>query len=278
MDIQPVEQGLDTPEPVSNEQTGDVGSQNSQEGQQQDTSQNWNPQEWALQFKGQQIYPKDRQHLVNLAQKGYSYETSMEQVNQERERIARLQGEYKRYEQLDEALKTNPGFAQQLWGYINNLQNQNKDQQNQESELPPQFQQVQSELEELKSWKNQYAEQQASQAIDNELSQLASKYSQYDWQSDDGTGSLAYKVLKHAHDNNILNLNSAFRDLMFDQSQQQTKLNTLKQQKEQTQKLHREGVVQSSGASTSQPMKKSGYSSQDTYGDLAQKALASLGG
>ena len=34
----------------------------------------FSPDQWTLNYKGQTIVPKDRQHLINLAQKGHSFE------------------------------------------------------------------------------------------------------------------------------------------------------------------------------------------------------------
>ncbi len=33
----------------------------------------WNPQTWPLNYKGQQVFAKDPGHMINLAQKGWSY-------------------------------------------------------------------------------------------------------------------------------------------------------------------------------------------------------------
>lgn len=260
------------------------GTPESQEGQNdiqapaanQGAPQNWNPQEWTLNYKGQQIVPKDRQHLINLAQKGHGYEQAMEQINQERQKIAQMQGQYKRYIELDEALKQRPEFAQSLWQHVQQLQQ--PEQQDQE-ELPPQVQQLQSELEEIKTWKQQLAEQEASKAIDAEIDGLKQQYPSFDWTSDDGTGTLAFKIMKHAFENNLPSMKTAFRDIMFDQSVSKVKIDTLKKQKETQQQQFRQGVVQSSGTSTGTAAKpKTGYSRSDSYGDLVQKALTTLGG
>lgn len=270
----------DQREGSSSQDTQDQGGSDTAGQQQpQQTSQNWNPQEWALNFKGQTILPKDRTHLVNLAQKGYGYETAMEQINQERQRIAQQQGQYQRYTQLDEALKSNPEFAQKLWNFVQQQQQPGQKPADQEGELPPQVLQLQSELEEIKSWKQQQAEQAASQAIDRELQEIAQAYPQYDWRGDDGTGSLAWKIMKHAYDNNLPSMKTAFRDMMFDNAASQVKLDTLKKAKETQQAQHRQGVVQTGGASAGvSTAKKTPYSPNDSYADLASKAIQALGG
>ena len=258
-----------------------TGDQQSLQGQENTNQQpTWNGQEWALNFKGQQIIPKDRQHLVNLAQKGYSYESAMEQLNQERQKLTQQGQSYQKYSQLDEALQGNQEFARKLWDFVqqNKAGQQQQQQGEQQSELPPQVSSALSELEELKSWKQQLQEQQANQAIEKEINDLASQYPNYEWQADDGTGTLAWKIMKHAYDNGITSMKMAFRDMMFDKSATTVKMDTLKQAKETQQAQHRQGVVQSSGAPTNMPMKKSGYSPADSYNELTQKALASLGG
>lgn len=241
----------------------------------------FNPQEWALNYKGQQVMPKDRDHLVNLAQKGWSYEQAMEQINREKQEFARQQGEISRYIELDKAMKADPQFANSLYNFIREYnegggQQGEKLQQNQQDN--PEFVQLRQELEDLKSWKQQNLLERAQEQIDSELANLAQRYPNYDWQSDTGSGTLAYRLLKHAHDNNFVDLHTAFKDLMFDEVSKQTKFDTLKQQKEVQQRQAKQGVVQTGSPASVAPKKPAAYSSGDSYNDLYKKALNSFGG
>lgn len=239
----------------------------------------FNPQEWALNYKGQQVMPKDRDHLVNLAQKGWSYEQAMEQINREKQEFAKQQGEISRYIELDKAIKADPQFANSLYEFIRqyNEGGQQQQQQNQQQENP-EYVQLRQELEDLKSWKQQNLLERAQEQIDSELANLAQRYPNYDWQSDTGSGTLAYRLLKHAHDNNFVDLHTAFKDLMFDEVSKQTKFDTLKQQKEVQQRQAKQGVVQTGSPANVAPKKPAAYSSGDSYNDLYKKALNSFGG
>lgn len=253
---------------------GDAGDQGT-------SAPQFDPQQWSLNFRGQNVLPKDRDHLVNLAQKGWSYEQSMEQLNQERAKITGQQQEFARYAELDKAIKGDPQFALKLSNFIsehyNNAQNAQQGNNN-EGEYTQEYIQLKTELDSLRSWKDEQMVERAQKQIDSDLAALASKYSNFDWQTDSGEGTLAYRILKHAHDHGMTDVNAAFRDLMFDNVAEQTKFQTLKQQKEQQQRQHRQGVVQTGAPSSSGTQKPVAYNSNDSYNDLVAKALKQIGG
>ena len=78
------------------------GQQNSDAGQQQvGGDPNWNPSEWQLKFRDQTIVPKDRAHLVNLAQQGFSYSQRMQELKQREEQLNGKSQQYDQYAKLE---------------------------------------------------------------------------------------------------------------------------------------------------------------------------------
>ena len=104
------QQGNDSPGAVDTQGQGQEGTQ----GQPGTPAATWNPQEWGMTYKGQQVFPKDRQHLVNLAQQGWGYSQSMEQLKREKAEIEASKGQYSKYDALEKALTQNPQLANSI--------------------------------------------------------------------------------------------------------------------------------------------------------------------
>ena len=239
--------------------------------QQQDA---WDAAQYQLNYRGQMYQPKDKQHLISLAQQGLSYSQSMAALKQEQEQ---LKGRYGQYEQLETLFKERPElgpkFAQLLMEQQNQIQQGHPIPQNQQ--LPPELLQKISELD---NFKQTYVAEQADKQLDGEIEKLKGKYSDQSWDIPDptGKGTLTYRVLQHAYEGQFSSLESAFKDLMFESYVQSTKASTLQKAKENRQQQTRAGVVTGSRPSAPPPAQGNGYKQGDGYGDLVKKALASL--
>jgi hypothetical protein len=258
---------------------GDAGQQASPQQYSQPTPApapqgNWNPDEWGLSYRGQTIKPKDRQHLINLAQQGLSYSQSMAALKQQQEE---MQKRYQGYDQLDNLFRTNPAVAQRVAAVLQEMEQGTPQQQQQAAmQLPPEFL---NEIQELKEFKTTFVQQQADQQLDAEIAKLKGDYADEQWDAPDpnGQGTLIYRVMKHAYDNKFPNLNSAYRDLMWDHRQTAIKADALKQGVANRQAQTKAGVL--TGATPGQPSQRPQftYNKSDSYNDLVGKAVAALG-
>lgn len=253
---------------------------NNTEGQpsqpQQPQEPEFDVQQWGLKYKGQDVYPTDRNHLVNLAQKGWGYERAMEQINQERRQMQEMQTQLQTYKQLDEAMKQNPDFANYLWQQANAYTQNQTGQETLDDEQPldPRVNELQQKLSEVEQWRRQIQEKEADQQLESEINKLRQKYADQPWDVDDGNGTLMQRLLQHAYENNLSSLETAYRDYMFDHVAVNSKAKTLKQEKERRQSDHRNGVVNTtSGIPAPSNANGNGYSRGDDYDDLVNKAL-----
>ena len=246
--------------------------------QQPGTSSNWNGQEWSLKYRDQQIIPKDRQHLISLAQQGLSYSQSMEQLKRQREQMEK---EYAPFHQLQTMLQQNPALAQRMAAVLAEQQQQQPLQQPLQPQQQPQYNvppELANNVQELSQWRAQMMEQQADQALTSEIDQLKKADPSQNWDVPDDSGmTLTYKVMKGAYDGQYPSLQAAYRDLMWDQQMTASKANALKEQAAQRQAQSKAGVV--NGAPVAGvPQQSAGYRPGQSYNDLAQQATQELMG
>jgi len=256
------------------QQDGDQGQAQGQQqqSQQQQTDPNWDPKAYAMTYRGQTVYPKDRQHLINLAQQGWSYSTEMQRLNQEKQQMQEQQQRLAQYQQFDQYLKQNPHVAQaMLQAAQQNVQQPGGQQQ---PSVPPQIMQKMQTLEQTVQQQQEWYQ---DQQLDSEIKQLRSKYPNVDWDTDKGGGNLEKNLLQFALDNNLSNLDHAYRVMMFDRTQTDTKANALKQQMQQRQQQHQQGIVQGGGQAPAQSP-QSGYKPGMSYKDLTDQMKAEMAG
>jgi hypothetical protein len=130
-------------------------------------------------------------------------------------------------------------------------------------------------LEELTQWREEMINNQAKQEVEREITDLKSKYGNYDWTKDEGYGTLDKRVIKYALDRNINNLEDAFRAYMWDAHAANQKAEALRTAANNTQIKTKQGFVQN-GIPAGSPKKNMGYNPNDDYNELANKAVAEL--
>lgn len=177
--------------------------------------------EWEVPWNGQRIKANEDQ-MVKWASQGYDYSQKMNEFSRSREeaaqaeqaRAAEYEEKYGRYRQIDDYVKTNPGW----WEHVEQGWNQR-----QTYALPPEVKQaiepLVSELREVKQFHNQIQierQEQAARADDkalgDEIGSLQSKYS-VDFSARDQAGqTLEYRVLKHAQEIGAKTFRAAFLD------------------------------------------------------------------
>jgi len=245
----------------------------------------FDPQAWQLKFRDQTIVPKDRKHLVDLAQQGFSYSQRMQQLKQQEQDIQGKAQQYQQYEKLAQAFQSNPQFRDKLLAMYNESlaggtqpTEKQAEAQEQVAQLPPQLLQ---EIEDLKQWRSQYEETQIDQTVKSEIESLKSKYSREDWDVPNTGGmSLMKEIIQHNFNNPAMSMEQAYRDIMFDKQTALAKTDTqnakaegLKQAAETRKKQVKAGVV--AGKAPAAPKGgKGGVNPKASYDQLAQQAIA----
>jgi hypothetical protein len=236
----------------------------------------FDPNQWALNFKGQPVIPRDRQHLINLAQKGHSFEQRMEDLNKQQKDIEGLKSKYSQYEPLDQLFRENPQFASEIMHlrqkYEGGVQQPTGEAPAQaQSHVPPQ---VLQEIEQLKGNYQKLISENEDYKLNQEINALKSQYKDHDWDSDDGTGTLEQRLLKHAMDNKLGSIRSAYRDYFFDQYAAQAQNSAIAQNAEKQKELNKAGIVQTG---TPAPEAKSTFDHKKaSYDDIKAEALNRL--
>ena len=236
----------------------------------------FDPNHWQLNVKGQQIVPKDRQHLIDLAQKGSSFESNQAAFNQERISFQSQIQNLEQYKPMDQWINGDQAKIQALNQFITGY-GQKPAPDYIDEETAQGFSSVHAELAEMKQ-KFQTQEQreearavkEADTELNTEISDLRKTYPKYNFDLDDGTGNLERKVLQFASDNGINNLTHAFRVMMFDSSQTSAKMDALKQQTQSVQQQSKAGVV-TQGMPVGQSVKKIDFKNK-SMGTLAEEA------
>lgn len=234
----------------------------------------FDPRAWGYKYKGQEIYPKDRNHLITLAQQGHMASQRMAELNKRAQELDELQRNYDPYKQLDEVFKSNPKFAQKIWDMYQRAQ-AGEDVLGSNDGSDPVLGKVTQEIHELKSGYQRLQEEREDVALAKEIEDLKSKYSEHDWDLDDGDGSLEKRILKHALDGGFNSLESAYRDMMWDTVRTDTEASTLRKAKEQRLQEKKAGVIDKGGAQ--RPAAKPSMNIRDVnWNQIAEAAIKGL--
>ena len=226
----------------------------------------WNAKEWQLKFRDQTIVPKDKHHLVSLAQQGYSYSQRMHELKQREDQLNGKSQQYDQYAKLEAAFEKNPGFREKLmqW-YQDSLTPGTAPTATaapSQSSIPPE---LLKEIQDLKGWKAEWEKSQqeqkkekADQEIHAEVESLKSKYARDDWDTPSSNGlTLAKEVMKHAYELGGVKLETAYRDLMWDSHTKSAEITGIKKATENQAAAKKAGVVsggKSRGASPAAPV------------------------
>jgi hypothetical protein len=257
-------------------------SQDQGQQQPQPAQPQWNGQEYALNFRGRQIVPRDRNHLINLAQQGYAYETRAQELARKEQEYAQKDEQYKQFAQLEQAFESNPIFKQQLMQlYQQSMSGQLQPQQQQvegqqQVQGSPDYSPLLEKYQTLEQKLSQYEAAQADQELTKEIDTLKAKFQRNDWDMIDERGqSLTDAIMQHAYKLGGVPLETAYKDMMWEQSQQNAQAEALKNQAEQRQQQVKKGVVASPAskqvsAPTNQPVDLRSMN----YNEIAKMAMS----
>lgn len=276
------DEGATPGEQMSQKQAGRAPGQSAPgkptQGQQQSPA--WDGSQYALKFRDQQIVPKSREELINLAQRGYGYSQAMEKLNKERASLQQRAAQYQQYDQLDQMLKSNPQLAQKILQAAAEYHGQQGAQPQQGQQSPQPWQAPPELLNRINRIEQEFTKRTQTDedtALDREIQSLKAKYPSQNWDADNGEGTLERQLLQFAVENKINNLDYAYRAMMWDTQQTNVKADALKQQQQTRVANTRQGVVQSSGQAPA-PSPAPAYQAGESYQDLAAKMAAEMRG
>jgi hypothetical protein len=247
---------------------------------------------YPVKYKGTVIYPKEHKELIDWAQKGWGYSQVNERYNKLNADFQRLQEEnttkaekYKLYQEIEAQLSQDPVKRQKYIEFVSKWDQTPEAQPGANTvdiASHPAYRALLNEVNTLKESTDKFKEFQQIQQnkhydeiVSNEAKALIAKYPSYDWKSDDGDGNLLKKIFIHCKEQGISNLETGFRDYMWDTREISSRQEALKIEAEKKQQVTKAGVVQTGGASPKPPAKK-----VDTRGmshqDIAKLVLKSI--
>lgn len=237
------------------------------------TQSDFDPNQWGYKYRGQLIYPKDRNHLITLAQQGHMATQRMAEINKRAQELDERAKKYQPYEQLDKIFAENPKFAQKIWDMYQRAQaGENVVDDGEDSHVGKMFQEVQS----LKTEFQKLQEEKEDRALETELDNMRKAHPDHEWGVDDGDGTLEKRIMQHALDNGFNSLESAYRDMMWDTVRTNTEAEALKKAKEARLQEKKAGVVEK-GGSGQRPAPKSSLNIRDAnWNQIAEAAIKGL--
>jgi len=241
------------------------GGQPASENQEQQQSQQpaWDPNEYALNYRGTRQLPASKEELINLAQQGFSYSQEMARLKQERQK---LQEQYGHYNQFDQLLRNNPALAQRVAQTVQEY-NSNQGGGQTQQYVPPE---VFSRLQYLEQEAKKRAAQDQDRLLDQEVTSVKQRYPNHDWKT------FERQLLQFAYNNGITNLDHAYRALTWENAQAAAKATALKQQQQARVQATQQGIVQQGQSTPPQRATGLAYSSDDSYDDVTAKMLQAL--
>lgn len=287
---QPVAEGLENqqPEPTGEPQRS-ANAQQVQQTQTQVPSADgsspawWKPDLFKLKYRGSEVSPKDYGHAVNLMQKGWSFEQAMSQLKREREEFDATRGKYSQYEKLDEAFAKNPAFKQKILDMYREHHDGGAQPQRSNAAVAnavagdPAFQQILSEVGNIKKAVEQWQEEKADESVQVEMRELRGKHPTVNWDQITESGhTLMWDILNHAHSNKLPSLATAFRDYMFDTMTTNAKMQGAEQVAKQRQENARKGIV-STGSNKPVAPRPSTDVRQMSYDQISEMIKSELG-
>ncbi len=233
----------------------------------------FDPQQFMLNYKGQPIPPRDRQHLINLAQKGHSFEQSMEDLNKQKRDMEDMQSKFGKYEQMDKYFQENPAFANEITQLQARYAGGNVPEQDGQPTQGMDPQLIQR-LDALEASDKRRTNEVEDYKVNQDISDLKRRYPDRDWKGDTGNGTLDIRLLQHAQDKGIQNLDSAYRDYFYDEVAAKAQNQTIAQGAEKQKEMTKAGIVQTGvpAAQMAQPFNVKG-SSYDQIDAEAKKRL-----
>lgn len=228
------------------------------------TNNDFNPENYGVTFRGQEVRPKDRNHLNELIQMGHSYSHNKEKYQGLEAENQRLNGQFQQYSELDKALNQYPELQTQMNGVWENFQNGQNQQQQPELQQDPVLMQ---RIESIEA-KN------ADDALSTELNNLQAKFPTHPWDKDTGEGTFKNQLLNFMLEKGISDTELAYKAYTYNDATKQSAFVAAKQTTQGIQAQHKAGVVAQGTAI--KPPAKAWNSSGKTYDQAEDYALSRI--
>lgn len=278
---------------LESQEAGNRGEQQPQQNNQQPVPQQggqpvpggnepqWDGNQFTLKYRGNPYVPKSRDDLINLAQRGFSYNQELERFNKERTgfqtTIKDLEGRVSKYDEFDKILKANPALADQIVNMFQQVQSGGQFSQPGQQGGGMDMRLVNdlmNRISALETSSTEYENQRYDNILQQSIQELRTNHPEHNWDQDEGNGNLEKQILQFALDNNITNLEHAYRAMMWDSNNANAKGEALKKAAAARQQATRSGIVQNGGGGGPQP--GPAYQHGDSYNDLGRKMLAEM--
>lgn len=240
--------------------------------------QTFDPNNYRMNYRGQQVFPKDAAHAKQLMQQGFSYSQSMEEVGKLRKdletKTQEMEGTYGKYKEFDERLKNNPDEYTKFEAYFNGNGEQTQPGNGQS------FNRVYDEkLQGLEGKIQSLLNANEDTTLRTNMDKIKAQHSQFDWESDNGDGKLDQRVMRHAQS---LGLNEnqvhlAFQDYHFAELQNQAITNGAAQVSDKVQAQNKAGILQGASATAAPEAGKPIDTKGMSHAQISQLAKAELG-
>ena len=243
-------------------------------------------EEWDLTVGGKQIKAK-RDQVMQWAQQGYSAPHKIGALTKEieswKQKYSQLEPEYKTYKEkyapIDEFVKQKPEFWDHVlkqWEQRENLLNDQANPLAREvNELRTQLQELYKYKDVLESERTNTRITQEDQAYHSALGELKKQYADVDFDTpaEDGT-NLEYRILAHARDKGIRDLDTAFKSYYHDELISRAQAKAKEELTKNKMKNTKLGIV---GTSPTPAKRAQSDHRNKSYDDLAAEALDELG-
>ena len=255
-------------ESASQEQSAPAASPQQTAPEQQQTAR-----EWEIPWNGARIKAGEDQ-VLKWASQGYDYSQKMQEFKSQKEEY---DANFGRYREIDNFVKTNPGWWEHVEKTWNERQNYN---------VPPEVKQfldpIQQELQQMKQFQNEWHKMQLEADIRKQDEQLKGVVNSLqtkhniDFSARDQSGqTLEYRVLQHAQQKGISDFSAAFHDYYQDSLAKLYEARGREAVQRETQARNKAGLL---GGPTQAPQPKNDAPVvARSYDDAYQMALKELG-
>lgn len=249
----------------------------------------WDGKEYAIKFRDKEIVPKDKAHLITLAQKGYLYDNRVGEMKTREESLQQQEAKLAKLQQLNEAFEKNPKLQQRIFSlYQEVLSGKAEAEQAGDAataegnadiaaKLKEMFAPLQSKVQELESFRQTWIQRDADDWAKHQISDMREKHPEHDWDAvDSESGKPLWKTVVDIAVKKGLtdNLDDAYRLFFFDHVGQSAAADALKKQAEKEAEDRKRGVI-TTGSTGKTP--KQGVvpdTRGKTYDQVAAEALS----
>lgn len=240
---------------------------------------------------GKEVVPDSKEKIQQWMSQGYNYAQHMQDLKAKTSEYEQREQEFKNrfneYERINEYAAANPDWWNHVQNSYQGAQGQVEGTQQADDQglaNTPEFQQLQSKLNEIEGWRKQLLEEKElanqraeDEALSKEIQSIREDFQDLDWNTKDAEGKdLEYKVLEHAQNIGTTSFRAAFRDFYHDQLLQRAEVKGKDAISKELQRNKALGLLGETPAPLKKLIKEENVKAR-SYDDLERDALAELG-